>query len=69
MSERVKRICAQCGKTFDLGWNGVCPDGVNLCDACFGIEREPEIFGALRHIIRIMFFVAFLALLAYAAWK
>lgn len=41
MSEKVRAICQQCGKEFIMGWTGVCPNGVDLCDLCyFGWERE-----------------------------
>jgi hypothetical protein len=41
MSEKVSATCAECGKAFYLGWTGVCPNGIPLCDMCgLGYERE-----------------------------
>jgi hypothetical protein len=57
MGERVKATCAKCGKTFDMGWTGVCPNGVDLCDECFGIERPSRASGCLKTFNTILFII------------
>jgi hypothetical protein len=69
MSERIKATCAQCGKTFDMGWNGVSPNGVDYCDQCYGIQRGSSAGYGLASALRIVALVMAGGLIVYALVK
>ncbi len=38
MAERIKVVCLECGKKFQVGPNNVCPE----CPKCGGGDVEPR---------------------------
>jgi hypothetical protein len=47
MGKKVMCVCWKCGKSFQLGVEGITLDGNDICDVCARVERDQEHFAWL----------------------